>query len=75
MLPARLRTLFIPVVVGCLTLPQIAHAYLDLGSGSYLVQIVIATIVGGLYAVRLHVRRLFGMIGSFVRRLATRKRP
>lgn len=72
---ARLRTACIPLIVGLLVLPQTVHAYLDLGSGSYLVQIVIATVVGGVYAVRLHLRRLAGGIGAWVRRVITRKRP
>lgn len=71
----RLRTALIPLIIGLLALPQTVHAYLDLGSGSYLVQIVIATVVGGVYAVRLHLRRWAGGIGSWVRRMIRRKRP
>ena len=35
-----------------------AHAYLDPGSGSYFFQILIASLIGGLYAVKLYWRRI-----------------
>ena len=36
-----------------IALPQIVYAYLDPGTGSYLIQVVIAALLGGLYAVKL----------------------
>lgn len=33
--------------------PGTAHAYLDPGTGSYLLQLLIGSILGGLYAVKL----------------------
>jgi len=35
------------------TFPQKAYAYLDPGTGSYIFQLVIASIIGGLFAVKL----------------------
>ncbi len=32
---------------------QEAHAYLDIGTGSYIFQIIIAFMIGGLYAVKI----------------------
>ncbi len=40
------------------------EAYLDPGSGSYLLQILIATFVGGLFALRAS----WGKLGNFFRR-------
>lgn len=36
-----------------LMLSQISYAYLDLGSGSYLFQLAIASILGGMYIIKL----------------------
>jgi tellurite resistance protein TehA-like permease len=38
--------------------PAKAHAYLDPGTGSYIIQIAIATFVGALFAIRLFWRRI-----------------
>jgi hypothetical protein len=47
-----------------LTLPSIAHAYLDPGTGSYVVQLLIGTVLGGLFAVGMFWRRV---VASFKR--------
>jgi hypothetical protein len=49
------------LVVALFIFPGQAHAYLDPGTGSYLIQIVLATIVGALFAVRL----FWGRIKAF----------
>jgi len=41
------------MAVWALVAPGRAHAYLDPGSGSYLFQILIAALVGGLFAVKI----------------------
>jgi len=38
--------------------PLTAHAYLDPGTGSYLLQLLIAGIAGGLYAAKVYWRQL-----------------
>ncbi len=47
--------LWMPVILAAWVLasPGRAHAYLDPGTGSYLFQILIAALVGGLFAVKL----------------------
>ncbi len=50
-----------------LILPHTAYAYLDLGSGSYFVQIIIATIVGVIFAVRYQFKRLSKLVFSLFR--------
>ena len=47
-----------------------AHAYLDPGSGSYLLQIVIAGLVGGLFTVK----TFWFQIKTFVTNLFSRKK-
>ncbi len=37
-----------------MALPFTAFAYLDPGSGSYIVQMIIAAVLGGVYAIRLY---------------------
>lgn len=44
------------------------HAYLDPGTGSFLLQLVIATLLGALFLLRGY----FGRVISFVRRLFNR---
>jgi len=49
-----LRELIALVVIGFMAyviLPTRAHAYLDPGTGSYIIQILIATLAGGTYVV------------------------
>jgi hypothetical protein len=41
-----------------LVLPSIAHAYLDPGTGSYVVQLLIGTVLGGLFALGVFRRRV-----------------
>ena len=44
-------------------------AYLDLGTGSYIVQVMAASIMGALYVSRNFVKRVFQMVlGRFVSR-------
>lgn len=46
----------------CLGLPSFAHAYLDPGTGSYLFQLLIAGLVGLLFAIKVY----WGKIKSFI---------
>jgi len=41
---------------------QRAHAYIDPGSGSYIIQVMIAAVLGGLYSLKLFWRRLIDRI-------------
>ena len=44
-----------------LILPAEAHAYLDPGTGSYFLQILLAGILGGLYALKLSWHRIVAL--------------
>jgi hypothetical protein len=46
-------------------LPATAHAYLDPGTGSYLLQLLIGSALGGLYAVKLLWGRIRARLTSF----------
>jgi len=48
--------------------PSLAHAYLDPGTGSYILQIVIGALLGGLFAVGIFWRRVV----AFLRKLFSR---
>ncbi len=54
-------------------LPAKAHAYLDPGTGSYLIQIVIATLLGGLYLFKGQVLRLIQFIKNLLSQLFNKK--
>ena len=64
-----LTTTAISLILLCLVFPQGAYAYIDLGSGSYIFQLVIAFLVGGLFAVKV----FWARIKNFFRNLGGRK--
>ena len=51
-----------------LIFPQKAYAYLDPGTGSYILQLIIAVLFGGLFAVRLY----WSKIKIFFKNLSSR---
>jgi hypothetical protein len=56
-----------PVAVLLLALvlaPSVAHAYLDPGSGSYVLQILLAGIVAGLFTLKLFWVRVLGFFSN-----------
>ncbi len=68
-MPSRpVRILLLPVV-SLLLLPSVAQAYLDPGTGSYVLQLVLGTVLGGLFALGLFRRRVI----AFIRHLFKRK--
>ena len=46
-----LKTIVAILLICCM--PQLAWAYVDPGTGSYIIQMIIATLVGGLFALKL----------------------
>ncbi len=46
-----IRGLFIVLIISII--PQNAFAYIDPGTGSYIIQIIIAALVGGLFAIKM----------------------
>lgn len=57
------------LVLSLLLLPSVAQAYLDPGTGSYVLQLVLGTVLGGLFALGLFWRR----VKAFVKRLLKRR--
>jgi len=51
-----------------LALPSVAQAYLDPGTGSYVLQLLLGTVLGGLFALGVFWRRVV----AFFKRLFTR---
>lgn len=60
--------LVLALAVLVLTLPTQAHAYLDPGTGSYAVQIIIASTVGGLYALKMYGRNFAKKVRTFFKK-------
>ena len=48
-----IKTIFVVLAVFYLVLTREVYAYLDPGTGSYILQLVIAGILGGLFAVKM----------------------
>lgn len=61
--------IFAVFVVLYMVFPQTAYAYLELGSGSYVIQLIIGALFGGLFAVKLY----WGKIKLFFKRLFSGK--
>lgn len=49
-----------------ITFSPFAHAYLDPGTGSYLFQIIIATVVGGLFSVKIFWHKFIGLFHNLL---------
>ncbi len=63
-MPSRIELLFFLLVLS-LALSPPAYAYLDPGSGSYIFQLLLATLVGLLFALRM----FWGRIKLFVKKI------
>lgn len=61
---AKIALLAAPAILAAL--PKPAHAYLDLGSGSYLLQLLLAGTVGLLYAAKSYWREIKARLCRFL---------
>lgn len=59
---------FILALLSCLAIALPAHAYLDPGSGSYMFQMVIAAMVGGLFSLKLFWHNLVGFFSGILKK-------
>jgi len=50
--------LLILSIVVQLLLPQAAFAYLDPGTGSYIFQVLVAAVIGGLFTIKIYWRKI-----------------
>ena len=57
-----------------LLLPINAHAYLDPGTGSYIIQVFIAVVLGGLYACKIYWQRITAFISKLFSKSTGRER-
>jgi hypothetical protein len=62
------RPLELTVVALLFLSPTNAHAYLDPGTGSYFLQILVAGLLGAMFAVKVFWHRLKAAAGNFFRR-------
>lgn len=62
-----LITILVALVLACLAFPCPAYAYLDPGTGSYILQLILAALLGAAFAVKLFwkdVKAFFGKLFS-----------
>lgn len=64
----RLRLLLAVAALGQLALPSTAHAYLDPGTGSFLLQMLIGIVLGGLFAIGVFWKKVVGFVKRAFRR-------
>ena len=62
----------VPAMIICLPSPQAPDVYLDPGTGSVLLQVGIATFVGGAFAVKIFWGRIRTLLGRLASRTARR---
>lgn len=60
----RFTPLLVALLVVLVLTPRDAHAYLDPGTGSFLLQMLIAGVVGALYYIRVSWARIKGYFGG-----------
>jgi len=53
-----MRQKIVFVLIGCMLLPPMAHAYLDPGNGSMMVQLLLAGLAGVMVALKMYWRRI-----------------
>ncbi len=58
-----LAPLLLVIVALGLSMPDAAHAYLDPGTGSAVIQMVVAGVMGALFVIKLYWRKLLGFFG------------
>jgi hypothetical protein len=68
LVPVRPAGILLLLAMPLLVVPSVAHAYLDPGTGSYAVQLLVGSLLGGLFAIGLFWRRVV----AFVKRLLKR---
>ena len=69
MLKLRIMKAIFAMVVFVAVMPKIVWAYLDPGSGSYLLQMILGVVLGGIYFFRNSFKILKDKIASFVKKI------
>jgi len=49
----KIKIIFIGIILYCLIIPTFAYAYIDPGTGSYIVQVVIGILLGAILSIRI----------------------
>ncbi len=73
-MPKRVVELLFTAILISMLMPGEAHAYIDLGTGSYAFQVLIAFILGGLFSVKVFWRKLVVSIRSHFSKEKQRER-
>jgi hypothetical protein len=66
--PGRLARALLLLTLLLLGLPSTAHAYLDPGTGSYVLQLLIGGLLGGLFALGVFWRRVVAFVKGLFKR-------
>jgi len=63
-----IKRFLVAISIAVFLTPQAAQAYLDPGTGSYLIQIAIGVVAGALFALKIYWSRAKGFVRSVVQR-------
>lgn len=62
------------LVLPCLISPKMTYAYLDPGTGSYIIQILIATLAGGTYMIAVSWAKIKTFFRDFISKLSKNRK-
>lgn len=71
----RFAVPLVVVVVAALVFPRDVHAYLDPGTGSYVLQLVLAGVLGGMFAVKLFWKNIKGFFSNIFSSRREKEKP
>ena len=71
----RLQTVLLVVAFLIVVTTREAHAYIDLGSGSFFIQVLLGTFFASLFTIKVFWRRLTGYMSRFFSRMKRAKGP
>lgn len=69
----KFTSVFIIIFIVALIFPPTTYAYLDPGTGSYFFQIIIATVLGGIFAVKLFFKKIVNYLKHFLSKDANKE--
>ena len=61
----KTREIIVLMMLVLISFPAHSHAYIDPGTGSFVIQMVVAAVLGAFFALKMYWRRLKGFFSKF----------
>jgi hypothetical protein len=62
----NLKTTLVLLIFLSLSQPEILYGYIDPGTGSYFLQMILATIFGGLFAIKIYFKKIRSFFNTLI---------